>query len=66
VTGVVGGLFLPTPDVNRGDSPQIFTALGGCILAWIKRRPFVFELRDLWPIRSWQWERCEKVSCFAC
>ncbi len=49
VTGVIGGLFLPTPDVIVATSPQIFTALGGCILAWIKRRPFVFELRDLWP-----------------
>ncbi len=49
VTGVVGGLFLPTPDVIVATSPQIFTALGGCILAWIRRRPFVFELRDLWP-----------------
>jgi glycosyltransferase involved in cell wall biosynthesis len=49
VTGVIGGLFLSTPDVIVATSPQIFTALGGCILAWIKRRPFVFELRDLWP-----------------
>ena len=49
VTGVIGGLFLPTPDMIVATSPQIFTALGGCILAWIKRRPFVFELRDLWP-----------------
>jgi len=49
VTSVVGGLFLPIPDVIVATSPQIFTALGGCILAWIKRRPFVFELRDLWP-----------------
>jgi len=43
------GTILPTPDVIVATSPQIFTALGGCILAWIKRRPFVFELRDLWP-----------------
>lgn len=49
VTGVIGGLFLPRPDVIVATSPQIFTALAGCILAWIKRRPFVFELRDLWP-----------------
>ena len=48
-TSVIGGLFLPTPDVIVATSPQIFTALGACILAWIKRRPFVFELRDLWP-----------------
>jgi len=49
VTGVLGGLFLPAPHVIVATSPQIFTALGACILAWIKRRPFVFELRDLWP-----------------
>jgi glycosyltransferase involved in cell wall biosynthesis len=49
VSGVIGGLFLPRPDVIVATSPQIFTALAGCILAWIKRRPFVFELRDLWP-----------------
>ena len=49
VTGVIGGLFLPRPDVIVATSPQIFTALAGCVLAWIKRRPFVFELRDLWP-----------------
>src|SRR5437773_232909 len=49
VTGVVGGLFLSAPDVIVATSPQIFTPLGACILAAIKRRPFVFELRDLWP-----------------
>ena len=49
VSGVLGGVFLPRPDVIVATSPQIFTTLAGCILAWIKRRPFVFELRDLWP-----------------
>jgi putative colanic acid biosynthesis glycosyltransferase WcaI len=49
VTGVIGGLLLPRPDVIVATSPQIFTALAGCILAGVKRRPFVFELRDLWP-----------------
>jgi glycosyltransferase involved in cell wall biosynthesis len=49
VSGVLGGLLLPGPDVIVATSPQIFTALAGCIVAWIKRRPFVFELRDLWP-----------------
>ena len=48
-SSVIGGLFLRAPDVIVATSPQIFTALGACILAWIKRRPFVFELRDLWP-----------------
>jgi len=49
VSGALGGLFLPRPDLVVATSPQIFTALAGCILASIKRCPFVFELRDLWP-----------------
>ncbi len=49
VSGAIGGLFLPAPDLIVATSPQIFTALGACVLAWIRRRPFVFELRDLWP-----------------
>lgn len=49
VSGVLGGLFLPRPDVVVATSPQIFTALAGCVLAWTWRRPFVLELRDLWP-----------------
>ena len=49
VSGVVGGLFLPRPDVIVATSPQIFTALAGCVLAAIRRRPFIFELRDMWP-----------------
>src|SRR5262249_21369552 len=49
LTGVIPGLFLRRPDVVVATSPQFFTALAGCVLAGIKRRPFVFELRDLWP-----------------
>jgi glycosyltransferase involved in cell wall biosynthesis len=49
LSAVIGGLLLTKPDVIVATSPQIFTVLAGCILAWIKRRPFVFELRDLWP-----------------
>src|SRR5262249_18358784 len=49
LSAVVAGTFLPRPDVVVATSPQIFTAMAGCILAWIKRCPFVFELRDLWP-----------------
>lgn len=32
-----------------GTSPQFFAALGAWILSVLKWRPFVFELRDLWP-----------------
>ncbi len=49
VSGVVAGLFQDRPDLIVGTSPQFFTAVGAWLLAAARRRPFVFELRDLWP-----------------
>jgi colanic acid biosynthesis glycosyl transferase WcaI len=43
------GLTLQKPDVVIGTSPQLLVALSGWWLAWWKRVPFVFEVRDLWP-----------------
>jgi len=37
------------PDVIVGTSPQFFTAVAACAAARLRRVPFVFELRDLWP-----------------
>ena len=42
-------LFLKKPDIIVATSPQFFTAVGGWLLSAIRRVPFVFELRDLWP-----------------
>ena len=47
-TGFWAGLFHKA-DVIIATSPQFFTAWAGWALAKIKRRPFVFEVRDLWP-----------------
>ena len=49
VTGFIAGLFLRRPDVIVCTSPQFFTACAAYVLSIFKRRPFVFELRDLWP-----------------
>ena len=49
VMAVLNGAFLKKPDVIVSTSPQFFTALGGYLLSVIKRRPFVFEIGDLWP-----------------
>jgi len=49
VMGFTMGLFEPRPDVVVATSPQFFSALGGWALSVAKWRPFVFELRDLWP-----------------
>lgn len=43
------GLFLSRPDVLIATSPQLLVGLSGCWLARLKRVPFVFEVRDLWP-----------------
>ena len=49
VSAAVSGLALPKPDVIIATSPQLLVALSGWWLAWWKRVPFVFEVRDLWP-----------------
>ncbi len=47
-TSFVAGLFVKT-DVIVATSPQFFTAWSGCALSFFKRKPWIFELRDLWP-----------------
>lgn len=49
ITGFIAGLFQPKPDVIVATSPQFFTACMGWMLSVCRKRPFVFELRDLWP-----------------
>ena len=47
--GFFAGLFVKKPDVIVGTSPQFFTAISAWALAAIRFKPFVFELRDIWP-----------------
>ncbi|MEM6571125.1 MAG: glycosyltransferase family 4 protein [Planctomycetota bacterium] len=49
VAAFVAGLFQNRPDVVVATSPQFFAACGGWALAAVRRLPFVFELRDIWP-----------------
>ena len=49
VSAGITGLALHKPDVLIATSPQLLCALAGWWLAWWKRVPFVFEVRDLWP-----------------
>jgi colanic acid biosynthesis glycosyl transferase WcaI len=49
VSAGISGLALRKPDVIIATSPQLLVALSGWWLAWWKRVPFVFEVRDLWP-----------------
>jgi glycosyltransferase involved in cell wall biosynthesis len=40
---------LPACDVILATSPPLFTALGGYMLSRLWRKPWLFEIRDLWP-----------------
>lgn len=48
VSSFVAGLF-QRADVIVATSPQLLTGLAGSFLATLKRRPWIFEVRDLWP-----------------
>ena len=43
------GLFVKKPDVVVATSPQFFCCCAGWALSAVRRKPFVFELRDIWP-----------------
>jgi glycosyltransferase involved in cell wall biosynthesis len=49
VTSVLAGLKAGPIDVVMGTSPPIFQALSAWLVAIIRRRPFLLEIRDLWP-----------------
>ncbi|MEN0048520.1 MAG: glycosyltransferase family 4 protein [Bacteroidota bacterium] len=42
------GLFIKT-DLIIATSPQFFTPIAGRCLAFFKRKPWIMEVRDLWP-----------------
>jgi glycosyltransferase involved in cell wall biosynthesis len=49
LTGAASALFVRKVDVVVGTSPQFFTACAAWMVGGIKRVPWVFELRDIWP-----------------
>ncbi|EJW09775.1 Glycosyl transferase, group 1 [Rhodovulum sp. PH10] len=49
LTSVPASLFVRKVDVIVATSPQLFTPCAALIASLLKRRPYVFELRDLWP-----------------
>lgn len=77
VSAFIAGLFVGT-DIIIATSPQFFTALAGRVLGKWKRKPWIMEVRDLWPesiktvgamkdnifIRYFEWQemRCYKSA----
>lgn len=46
---VIASFKVKKPDVVIATSPQFFCGLAGAATARLKRRPFILEIRDLWP-----------------
>ena len=46
---ILGSLLTRRPEVIVGTSPQFFCAVSAYLLSCLKRAPFVFEVRDIWP-----------------
>ena len=49
VTATLAAPFIRRVDIVVGTSPQFFTVCAAYVVSRLKRIPFVFELRDLWP-----------------
>lgn len=48
-SSVLRALFLPRPDVVVCTSPPLFIGVSCLVYCFLRRVPFVFEVRDLWP-----------------
>lgn len=49
VSATIAAIFVPRVEVVIGTSPQFFTVCAAWAVSALKRIPFVFELRDIWP-----------------
>jgi len=49
VTAAWRALRVGSVDVVMGTTPPIFQAVSAWVVAWYRRRPFLLEVRDLWP-----------------
>ena len=49
LSSVIASVFVRKVDIVIGTSPQFFTACAAFLSAFLKRCPWIFELRDIWP-----------------
>lgn len=49
LSSIIGAFKAGKTDMIVACSPQIFTGISGIVVSKIKKIPFVFEVRDLWP-----------------
>jgi glycosyltransferase involved in cell wall biosynthesis len=48
-SAVMVSICLPRPDVVVATSPQFFCGWAGVFTSWLKWRPLLLEIRDIWP-----------------
>ena len=48
-SAISGSFRVTRPDAVIATSPQIFSAVAGYVIGKLKRCPYIFEVRDLWP-----------------
>ena len=49
LSAIIASVFVRKVDLIIGTSPQFFTACAAYVVSRYKFRPYIFELRDLWP-----------------
>lgn len=49
ISATIASIFVRKVDLVVGTSPQLFTAVAAYLVGFLKSKPYVFELRDLWP-----------------
>jgi glycosyltransferase involved in cell wall biosynthesis len=49
VASTIASLWVKKVDVVLGTSPQFFTVCAAYVVGLLKRIPWIFELRDIWP-----------------
>jgi colanic acid biosynthesis glycosyl transferase WcaI len=49
IAPLLGWKYIGRPDIIIVESPPLFNAIGGRLLAWGKHCPFIFTVADLWP-----------------
>ena len=66
IMGGIAGLFQKRPDVIVSTSPQFFCACGAWVLSVVRWKPWVFELRDIWPASITAVGAMEKNAVIRC
>ena len=49
ISSIIVSFCLSSVDLVIACSPQIFTGISGYVVSRVKKIPFIFEIRDLWP-----------------